>query len=47
MRKKSRTADAVLAWAGVKTSAGGGGCEHADAPAARPRTTIQERTRIR
>src|SRR5262245_49741857 len=46
MRKKPRTASAVLVWAGVKTSAGGGGL-HADAPAARARARIQQRAPIR
>src|SRR5512138_3342094 len=47
IRKKSRTAEAVLLWAGVKTSARGGACVHADAAAARARATIHQRARIR
>src|SRR5476649_1267650 len=47
MRKKSRTADAVSLCAGVKTSARGGACVQADAPAAKARTIIQQRARIR
>src|SRR6266446_5252297 len=46
MRKKSRTADAALVCAGVKT-VGGGAFVHADAPAAKARITIQQRARIR
>src|SRR5947209_14839587 len=46
-RKKSRTAEAVVVCAGVKTSDRGGACVQADAPAARARTTIQQRARIR
>src|SRR5947207_5468968 len=47
IRKKSRTAEAVLRCAVVKTPAGGGAWVHADAPAAKARITIQQRARIR
>src|SRR5215471_779355 len=46
IRKKSRTADAAVACAGVNTSTGGASVQ-ADAPAANARITIQQRARIR
>src|SRR3979411_2721072 len=46
--KKSRTADDTVAWAGVKTVEGGGSAGvQADAHAAIPKPTIQQRARIR